>query len=129
MPKEPTVPKVPAQSLEPRAQSLYPCGTRQFQDRQRQHFGRVDEIVDAAVLVRVMGLLEFARARGDAVRYAGDPRHVFVRGDIGDRTEVLALLARHKPRAVLNFATSHAVRSRNFAGFERNFRWRSCSAR
>jgi dTDP-glucose 4,6-dehydratase len=42
----------------------------------------------------------------------GDARHVFVRGDIGDAALVAALLAEHKPRAVLNFAAeSHVDRS------------------
>jgi dTDP-glucose 4,6-dehydratase len=42
----------------------------------------------------------------------GDPRHVFVQGDIGDRALVGQLLAEHKPRAVLNFAAeSHVDRS------------------
>ncbi len=42
----------------------------------------------------------------------GDPRHVFVKGDIGDRALVEALLARHRPRAVVNFAAeSHVDRS------------------
>jgi len=58
----------------------------------------------------------------DALTYAGnlrnletlhgDPRHVFVRGDIGDRTLVGELLSTHRPRAVLNFAAeSHVDRS------------------
>jgi dTDP-glucose 4,6-dehydratase len=43
---------------------------------------------------------------------AGDARHAFVRGDIGDRALVGALLARHRPRAVINFAAeSHVDRS------------------
>lgn len=42
----------------------------------------------------------------------GDARHVFVRGDIGDQALVEELLAKHKPRAVLNFAAeSHVDRS------------------
>jgi dTDP-glucose 4,6-dehydratase len=42
----------------------------------------------------------------------GDPRHLFVHGDIGDKALVAELLARHKPRAVLNFAAeSHVDRS------------------
>ena len=42
----------------------------------------------------------------------GDPRHIFVQGDIGDRALVSKLLAEHKPRAVLNFAAeSHVDRS------------------
>jgi dTDP-glucose 4,6-dehydratase len=42
----------------------------------------------------------------------GDARHRFVRGDIGDRSLVEDLLARHRPRAVVNFAAeSHVDRS------------------
>jgi dTDP-glucose 4,6-dehydratase len=42
----------------------------------------------------------------------GDPRHIFVQGDIGDAGLVSALLAQHQPRAVLNFAAeSHVDRS------------------
>jgi dTDP-glucose 4,6-dehydratase len=42
----------------------------------------------------------------------GDPRHVFVQGDIGDRALVERLLAEHQPRAVINFAAeSHVDRS------------------
>ena len=42
----------------------------------------------------------------------GDARHVFVQGDIGDSALVDGLLARYRPRAVLNFAAeSHVDRS------------------
>jgi len=42
----------------------------------------------------------------------GDDRHIFVHGDIGDRTLVTELLTKHKPRAVVNFAAeSHVDRS------------------
>ncbi len=42
----------------------------------------------------------------------GDPRHIFVQGDIGDRALVERLLADHQPRAVVNFAAeSHVDRS------------------
>jgi len=42
----------------------------------------------------------------------GNPRHVFVQGDIGDRALVDKLLAEHRPRAVINFAAeSHVDRS------------------
>ncbi len=58
----------------------------------------------------------------DALTYAGnlrnlaslegDPRHVFVKGDIGDRALVDRLLAEYRPRAVLHFAAeSHVDRS------------------
>ncbi|MBQ5940319.1 dTDP-glucose 4,6-dehydratase [Massilia sp. AB1] len=42
----------------------------------------------------------------------GDPRHVFVRGDIADGELVTALLRQHRPRAILHFAAeSHVDRS------------------
>jgi len=42
----------------------------------------------------------------------GDPRHVFVQGDIADGALVARLLAEHRPRAVVNFAAeSHVDRS------------------
>ena len=42
----------------------------------------------------------------------GDPRHIFVRGDIGDSELVDRLLAEHRPRAIINFAAeSHVDRS------------------
>ena len=43
---------------------------------------------------------------------ANDPRHVFVRGDIGDGELVTSLLQKHRPAAVVNFAAeSHVDRS------------------
>lgn len=58
----------------------------------------------------------------DALTYAGnleslaslrgDPRHIFVRGDICERSTVDALLEQHKPRAIVHFAAeSHVDRS------------------
>ena len=58
----------------------------------------------------------------DKLTYAGnlenltsldaDARHIFVHGDMGDAALVAALLAKHQPRAVLNFAAeSHVDRS------------------
>jgi dTDP-glucose 4,6-dehydratase len=58
----------------------------------------------------------------DALTYAGnldtlsaiahDPLHRFVHGDIGDRALVAALLAEHRPDAIVNFAAeSHVDRS------------------
>ena len=42
----------------------------------------------------------------------GDHRHIFVHGDICDNTRVAALLAEHKPRAIVHFAAeSHVDRS------------------
>jgi dTDP-glucose 4,6-dehydratase len=43
---------------------------------------------------------------------AGDPRHIFVRGDINDRALVQQLLSQYKPRAIVHFAAeSHVDRS------------------
>jgi dTDP-glucose 4,6-dehydratase len=43
---------------------------------------------------------------------AGDPRHQFVHGDIAERELVAALLAEHRPRAIVHFAAeSHVDRS------------------
>lgn len=58
----------------------------------------------------------------DKLTYAGnlenlaaiknDPRHLFVRGDIGDGRRVAELLGRHRPRAIVHFAAeSHVDRS------------------
>jgi dTDP-glucose 4,6-dehydratase len=42
----------------------------------------------------------------------GNPGHIFVQADIGDRVLVERLLAEHRPRAVINFAAeSHVDRS------------------
>jgi len=56
--------------------------------------------------------LTYAGNLGSLAALRGDPRHVFVRGDIGDRAQVDALLALHRPRAIVNFAAeSHVDRS------------------
>src|SRR5258705_8568813 len=58
----------------------------------------------------------------DKLTYAGNlnnlnalnqvPRHIFVRGDIGDSALVGRLLAEHRPRAIVHFAAeSHVDRS------------------
>jgi len=59
-----------------------------------------------------LDLLTYAGHPGNLAAVAGDPRYVFVRGDIGDAPLVQDLLARHRPRAILNFAAeSHVDRS------------------
>ncbi|HSS70286.1 MAG TPA: dTDP-glucose 4,6-dehydratase [Casimicrobiaceae bacterium] len=56
--------------------------------------------------------LTYAGNLGNLVALKNDPRHVFVRGDIGERAQVDALLAQYTPRAILNFAAeSHVDRS------------------
>ena len=63
---------------------------------------------------RVVNLdkLTYAGNLGNLAALEGDARHRFVRGDIGDGALVGALLAQHRPRAIVNFAAeSHVDRS------------------
>ena len=56
--------------------------------------------------------LTYAGNLQNLVSLNGDTRHVFVQGDFGDAALVQSLLARHQPRAVVNFAAeSHVDRS------------------
>ena len=64
--------------------------------------------------IRVVNLdaLTYAGNRDTLAALDGNPDHVFVHGDIGDRALVSALLAEHRPDAVVNFAAeSHVDRS------------------
>lgn len=46
------------------------------------------------------------------LRLEGDPRHIFVRGDLNDSALMMRLLQENRPRAVVNFAAeSHVDRS------------------
>jgi dTDP-glucose 4,6-dehydratase len=59
-----------------------------------------------------LDLLTYAGNLENLSSVANDPRHIFVKGDIGDANLVPALLQQYKPRAVLNFAAeSHVDRS------------------
>ena len=56
--------------------------------------------------------LTYAGNRENLASLAGDPRHLFVRGDIGDKALTGRLLAEHRPRAIVNLAAeSHVDRS------------------
>jgi dTDP-glucose 4,6-dehydratase len=56
--------------------------------------------------------LTYAGNLANLASVAGDARHTFVQGDIGDTELVARLLAEHRPRAVINFAAeSHVDRS------------------
>jgi len=64
--------------------------------------------------VRVVNLdaLTYAGNLDTLAPLRGNPDHVFVHGDIGDRALVARLLAEHRPQAILNFAAeSHVDRS------------------
>ncbi|MDQ1919870.1 dTDP-glucose 4,6-dehydratase [Massilia pseudoviolaceinigra] len=56
--------------------------------------------------------LTYAGNLNNLARLKDDPRHLFVRGDIGNRALVTQLLERHRPRALVHFAAeSHVDRS------------------
>jgi dTDP-glucose 4,6-dehydratase len=56
--------------------------------------------------------LTYAGNIGNLAGLKNDPKHIFIKGDIGDRALVRELLNRHRPRAVVNFAAeSHVDRS------------------
>lgn len=59
-----------------------------------------------------LDVLTYAGNLENLASLAGDVRHIFIKGDIGDYDLVLKLLAEHKPRAIINFAAeSHVDRS------------------
>jgi dTDP-glucose 4,6-dehydratase len=56
--------------------------------------------------------LTYAGNTENLAELSGDPRHVFVRGDICDRPLLDRLFAEHRPRAIVHFAAeSHVDRS------------------
>ncbi|MBB1088085.1 dTDP-glucose 4,6-dehydratase [Lysobacter sp. SG-8] len=64
--------------------------------------------------IRVVNLdaLTYAGNLDTLASLEGNPEHVFIKGDIGDRSLVARLLAEHRPDAVVNFAAeSHVDRS------------------
>ena len=70
------------------------------------------EAVARGVKVVNLDALTYAGNLDTLSSLAGNPAHVFVQGDIGDRALVTRLLAEHRPDAVLNFAAeSHVDRS------------------
>jgi len=59
-----------------------------------------------------LDLLTYAGNLDNLATLENDPRHIFVRGDIGDAKLVSSLLQQYQPRAVINFAAeSHVDRS------------------
>ncbi|MFO0224897.1 MAG: GDP-mannose 4,6-dehydratase, partial [Planctomyces sp.] len=62
--------------------------------------------------VRIVNLDRLTYAGNPDSLPAGNPNHVFVQGDIGDRELVRSLLQQYQPAAVVNFAAeSHVDRS------------------
>ena len=72
----------------------------------------LDWLAGAGEPVVNLDKLTYAGNLGSLASLARDARHAFVRGDIGDAGLVAALLAEHRPRAIVNFAAeSHVDRS------------------
>lgn len=70
------------------------------------------EAVARGVKVVNLDALTYAGNLDTLASLEGNPNHVFVHGDIGDRELVAQLLAEHRPDAVVNFAAeSHVDRS------------------
>lgn len=70
------------------------------------------EAVQHGIKIVNLDALTYAGNRDTLSPLEGNPFHVFVEGDIGDRELVAQLLAEHRPDAVINFAAeSHVDRS------------------
>jgi len=72
----------------------------------------LDWIASTGEAVVNLDALTYAGNLGSLASLENDTRHVFVKGDIGDRPLVDRLLAQYQPRAVIHFAAeSHVDRS------------------
>lgn len=72
----------------------------------------LDWLADNAEPVLNLDKLTYAGNLENLAALQGDPRHIFVQGDIGDRVLVDRLLTEYQPRAIVNFAAeSHVDRS------------------
>jgi dTDP-glucose 4,6-dehydratase len=72
----------------------------------------LDWLVGSDEPVLNLDKLTYAGNPANLASLRGDPRHLFVQGDIGDAALVARLLDEHRPRAVVNFAAeSHVDRS------------------
>ncbi len=72
----------------------------------------LDWFVQSDETVINLDKLTYAGNRHNLAVLEGNPRHVFVHGDIGDSDLVIKLLADYRPRAVVNLAAeSHVDRS------------------
>jgi len=72
----------------------------------------LDWIESEAATVINLDKLTYAGNLQNLTSLESNPRHIFVRGDIGDSVLIDKILAEHQPRAVVNFAAeSHVDRS------------------
>lgn len=71
----------------------------------------LDAIADGLTVIN-LDKLTYAGNLDTLESLQGNARHVFIRGDIGDRNLVARLLEEHRPEAIVNFAAeSHVDRS------------------
>ena len=72
----------------------------------------LDWIAGEADTIINLDKLTYAGNLENLTSLEGNPRHLFVRGDIGDADLIAKLLTEHQPRAIVNFAAeSHVDRS------------------
>jgi dTDP-glucose 4,6-dehydratase len=72
----------------------------------------VDSVTETGATVVNLDKLTYAGNFNNLSILRDNPRHIFVKGDIGDRELVRQLLNKHRSRAVVNFAAeSHVDRS------------------
>jgi dTDP-glucose 4,6-dehydratase len=72
----------------------------------------IDWLAQSDERVVTLDKLTYAGNLGNLAPVKDDARHFFVRGDIGDAALVERLLAKHRPRAIVNFAAeTHVDRS------------------
>jgi dTDP-glucose 4,6-dehydratase len=72
----------------------------------------LDWLVHSRQSVINLDKLTYAGNLENLAKLKGDTRHIFVHGDIGDAELAGKLLAKHRPRAMVNFAAeSHVDRS------------------
>jgi dTDP-glucose 4,6-dehydratase len=72
----------------------------------------LDWIASESDAVINLDKLTYAGNLENLASLSGNARHLFVKGDIGDKELVARLLAEHRPRAIVNFAAeSHVDRS------------------
>jgi len=72
----------------------------------------MDWLAQSDEMVVNLDALTYAGNRENLVSLTDDARHIFIYGDIGDATLLSNLLARYRPRAIINFAAeSHVDRS------------------
>ena len=72
----------------------------------------VDWLASTSAPVINLDKLTYAGNLENLASLKDDPRHIFVRGDIGDAALIEKLLKQYQPRAIVNFAAeSHVDRS------------------